>query len=144
MKGKLSDIWKRRYDAINEWERHLTDNGTTVVKFFLNVSKDEQARRFLARIEDPAKNWKFSAADVTERGFWDEYQGAFSAMLSHTSTDYAPWHVIPADHKWFSRLSTFAVLLETMRSLDPRYPTVPDDELAKMRAEGTKLAEELS
>lgn len=119
-------IWHRRYREINDWERHLTDNGTTIVKLFLNVSKDEQARRFAARIDDPAKNWKFSTSDMAEREHWDDYQHAFSEMLSHTSTDYAPWHVIPADHKWFSRLCTFAVLLETLRKIDPQYPTVDD------------------
>ena len=118
------DVWQRRYRDINDWERHLTDNGTTVVKLFLNLSKGEQRRRFLARIDEPEKNWKFSPADLRERAFWDDYQGAFADMLSHTSTDWAPWHVIPADHKWFSHLSTSAVLLQTLRDLNPQYPKV--------------------
>ncbi len=118
------DIWQRRYRDINDWERYLTDNGTIIVKLFLNLSKDEQERRFLARIDEPEKNWKFSPADLRERAFWDDYQGAFHDMLSHTSTDWAPWHVIPADHKWFSHLSTSAVLLETLRDLNPDYPQV--------------------
>jgi polyphosphate kinase 2 (PPK2 family) len=88
------------------------------------VSKDEQKRRFLARIDEPEKNWKFSLADLRERAFWDEYQRAIEDMLSHTSTDWAPWHVIPADHKWFSHLSTSAVLVETLERLDPQYPRV--------------------
>ena len=96
-----NDLWHRRFRDINDWERYLTDNGTVVVKLFLNVSKGEQARRFLARIDEPEKYWKFSVADVRERAFWDDYQRAFQDMLSHTSTDWAPWHVIPADHKWF-------------------------------------------
>ena len=118
------DIWQRRYRDINDWERYLTDNGTIVVKLFLNLSKGEQERRFLARIDEPEKNWKFSPADLRERAFWDDYQGAFQDMLSHTSTNWAPWHVIPADHKWFSHLSTSAVLLETLRDLNPHYPQV--------------------
>ncbi|GAA4755676.1 polyphosphate kinase 2 family protein [Gordonia alkaliphila] len=118
------DLWQRRYDDINAWERYLTDNGTTVVKLFLNVSADEQARRFLARIDRPDKNWKFSTTDMAERELWPEYQRAFDDMLSNTSTDHAPWHVIPADHKWASRLATFSVLLDVMRGLDPQYPTV--------------------
>ncbi|MGO9506120.1 MAG: PPK2 family polyphosphate kinase [Mycobacterium sp.] len=118
------DIWQRRYRDINDWERYLTDNGTIIVKLFLNLSKSEQGRRFLARIDEPRKNWKFSPADLRERAFWDDYQGAFQDMLSRTSTDWAPWHVIPADHKWFSHLSTSAVLLETLRDLNPHYPQV--------------------
>jgi PPK2 family polyphosphate:nucleotide phosphotransferase len=118
------DIWQRRYRDINDWERYLTDNGTIIVKLFLNLSKGEQGRRFLARIDEPEKNWKFSPADLRERAFWDDYQGAFQDMLSRTSTDWAPWHVIPADHKWFSHLSTSAVLLETLRDLNPHYPQV--------------------
>ncbi|PND55674.1 polyphosphate--nucleotide phosphotransferase [Mycobacterium sp. ENV421] len=118
------DLWQRRYRDINEWERYLTDNGTIIVKVFLNLSKGEQERRFLARIEEPEKNWKFSADDLRERRFWDQYQKAFGDMLSHTSTAWAPWHVIPADHKWFSHLSTSAVLLETLRDLNPHYPQV--------------------
>jgi len=117
-------IWQRRYRDINEWERYLTDNGTVVVKLFLNLSKGEQLRRFLARIDEPEKNWKFSPADSQERAFWDAYHEAFQDMLSNTSTEWAPWHVIPADHKWFSHLSTSAVLLETLRDLNPQYPTV--------------------
>jgi PPK2 family polyphosphate:nucleotide phosphotransferase len=118
------DIWQRRYRDINDWERYLTDNGTVIVKLFLNVSKEEQARRFLERIDEPEKNWKFSVADLRERAFWDDYQRAFQDMLSHTSTVWAPWHVIPADHKWFSHVSTSAVLLETLRDLNPQYPQV--------------------
>lgn len=122
-------LWRRRYEDINAWERYLTDNGTTVVKLFLNVSQREQARRFLSRIDEPEKNWKFSQADMAERARWPEYQRAFDDMLTHTSTDYAPWHVIPADHKWASHLATFSVLLTVMRDLDPQYPTVPQAEL---------------
>jgi polyphosphate kinase 2 (PPK2 family) len=121
---EAGDIWQRRYRDINDWERYLTDNGTVIVKLFLNISKDEQARRFLKRIDEPEKNWKFSIADLRERAFWDDYQRAFQDMLRHTSTVWAPWHVIPADHKWFSHVSTSAVLLETLRDLNPQYPQV--------------------
>lgn len=117
-------VWQRRYREINEWERYLTESGTMIVKLFLNVSKAEQARRFLARIEEPEKNWKFSPADLRERAFWDDYQHAFQEMLSHTSTSWAPWHVIPSDYKWFSHLSTSAVLLATLGELNPQYPKV--------------------
>jgi len=103
-----------------------------VVKLFLHLSKEEQRIRFLARIDDQAKNWKVSPSDMTERSYWDDYSTAFSEMLSHTSTDYAPWHVIPADHKWYSHLSTFAVLLETMRAIKPAYPTVAPGTLAHL------------
>ena len=96
-------LWKRRYREINDWERYLTDNGFRIVKLFLNLSKEEQRIRFLRRIDLPDHNWKFSAADVAEREHWDDYQTAFSEMLSHTSTEWAPWHVIPADRKWFAR-----------------------------------------
>jgi PPK2 family polyphosphate:nucleotide phosphotransferase len=116
------DVWRQRYRHINEWERYLTDNGTTVVKLFLHVSKEQQRKRFLERVDDPTKNWKVSPADLVERGYWDGYAVAFSEMLSHTSTEWAPWHVIPADRKWFSHLATFSVLLDTMQRLNPAYP----------------------
>jgi PPK2 family polyphosphate:nucleotide phosphotransferase len=118
------DIWKRRYREINDWERYLVDNGIRVVKLFLNISREEQRIRFLKRIDLEEKNWKFSAADVAEREHWDEYQKAFSDMLTHTSTDHAPWYVIPGDHKWFARIAVGAVLAHTLAELDPRYPTV--------------------
>ncbi|WP_445399019.1 polyphosphate kinase 2 family protein [Streptomyces sp. LE64] len=117
-------LWKRRFRQINDWERYLTENGITVVKLFLNLSKDEQRTRFLQRIDRPEKNWKFSAADVRERRFWDDYQRAFSRMLSETSTPWAPWYVIPADRKWFARICASAVLVHTLMELDPQYPTI--------------------
>ena len=120
--------WKRRYQEINDWERHLTDSGFKVVKIFLNLSKEEQRVRFLKRIDLPEKNWKFSAADVRERGYWDDYQKAFSKMLSATSTPWAPWYVVPADRKWFGRLSTAAILAHTLMEIDPRYPRLPKAE----------------
>jgi len=114
------DIWKRRYREINDWERYLVDNGFRIVKLFLNLSREEQRMRFLKRIDLAEKNWKFSSADVTERAHWDQYQKAFSEMLTHTSTEWAPWHVIPADHKWFARIAVGAVLVRTLMDIDPR------------------------
>jgi PPK2 family polyphosphate:nucleotide phosphotransferase len=137
------DVWARRYREINDWERYLVDNGIHVVKVMLNLSKREQARRFLKRIDHPEKNWKFSPSDVRERRYWDDYQRAFEAMLSHTSTKWAPWYVVPADHKWFSRLATAAVLVTALDAINPRYPA-PDpavaDQMAQVREE---LAAEL-
>ena len=118
------DVWQRRYRQINDWERYLTENGIRVVKLFLNLSKEEQRIRFLRRLDLPDHNWKFSAADVKERERWDAYQKAFSEMLSHTSTEWAPWYVIPADRKWFGRIGAGAVLVHTLMELDPRFPTV--------------------
>jgi PPK2 family polyphosphate:nucleotide phosphotransferase len=122
--AKGRDVWTRRYREINDWERYLTDNGYRLVKVFLNLSKEEQRRRFLARVDYPDKNWKFSAADAKERHYWDDYQKAFSAMLSATSTEWAPWYVIPADHKWFARIAVAAVLGQTLIQIDPQYPVV--------------------
>ncbi|MFB8397129.1 polyphosphate kinase 2 family protein [Streptomyces yangpuensis] len=121
------DVWDRRYREINRWERYLTDNGFKVVKIFLNLSKEEQRVRFLKRIDQPEKNWKFSAADVRERARWDDYQNAFSAMLSATSTAWAPWYVVPADRKWFARICSAAVLAHTLMDIDPQYPDVGEE-----------------
>ncbi|MER6154289.1 polyphosphate kinase 2 family protein [Streptomyces sp. NPDC001868] len=121
------DIWERRYREINHWERYLTDNGFKVVKIFLNLSKEEQRTRFLKRIDLPEKNWKFSAADVRERRHWDEYQHAFSEMLSATSTRWAPWYVVPADRKWFARVCAAAILAHTLMDIDPQYPDVGEE-----------------
>ncbi len=117
------DVWQRRYREINDWERYLTDNGVRLVKLFLNISKQEQRARFLQRIDRPEKNWKFSAADIAERQYWDQYQQAYSEMLSHTSTAWAPWYVLPADHKWFTRICAAAVIAQALIELDPQFPT---------------------
>jgi PPK2 family polyphosphate:nucleotide phosphotransferase len=133
-----NDVWDRRYREINHWEQYLTDNGFRLVKLFLNVSKQEQRRRFLARIDEPQKNWKFSADDVRERRFWDDYQDAISEMLSNTSTAAAPWHVIPADRKWFMRVAVAATIVHTLMDIDPHFPTVDEQarrELETARAE---------
>jgi PPK2 family polyphosphate:nucleotide phosphotransferase len=117
-------FWQARYDDINAFERHLVRNGTVVLKFFLNVSKKEQKRRFLERLENPEKHWKFSAADLAERGFWGHYMQAYEDALSATSTDWAPWYVVPADHKWVTRAIVADVLTTTITGLDLRYPEV--------------------
>jgi PPK2 family polyphosphate:nucleotide phosphotransferase len=117
-------VWKRRYREINDWERYLVDNGVRVVKLFLHLSKEEQRRRFIARIEQPEKNWKFSIQDVKERAHWDDYQQAYEEMLTATSTRHAPWHVVPADHKWFARLAASWIILDTLVGIDPQYPVV--------------------
>jgi PPK2 family polyphosphate:nucleotide phosphotransferase len=121
------DIWERRYRQINDWERFLVENGFPVVKLFLNLSKEEQRCRFLRRIDYPTKNWKFNANDVKERAHWDEYQAAFSQMLGATSTEHAPWYVIPADHKWLMRVGVAAVLVDALVKIDPQYPTVSEE-----------------
>jgi len=129
-KGK--GVWERRYREINDWERYLADNGFKVVKLFLNLSKEEQRTRFFKRLDLPERNWKFSAADVRERQRWDDYQQAFSQMLSATSTSWAPWYVIPADRKWFARICAAAVLAHTLIGIDPRYPEVTADRRADL------------
>ncbi len=116
------DLWRERFEDINAFERHLVRNGTRVLKFFLHISKDEQRRRLLARLDDPSKNWKFSQSDATEREYWDQYIAAYESMLSATSTDHAPWYVIPSDHKWFSRIAVGEILIEGLESLDLQYP----------------------
>ncbi len=135
---KDKKIWKRRYEEINNFEKYLVSNGTIVLKFFLNVSKEEQRRRFLERIEMPEKNWKFSSADLKERGFWDDYQAAYEDVFNNTSTEWAPWYVVPADNKWFTRLAVGTVIYSTLRGLKLAYPTVDEakqQDLLKAKAE---------
>ena len=121
--GKIhKDIWEERFDDINRFERHLDRNGTLILKFFLHVSRKEQKKRFLARLDDPAKHWKFSAADVRERAYWDDYQEAFEDAISATSTDWAPWYIVPADHKWISRAIVAEVISKSIGDLKLSYP----------------------
>jgi PPK2 family polyphosphate:nucleotide phosphotransferase len=130
-------IWKERYQDIRDFERFLSRNGTVIRKFFLHVSREEQRARFLARLDEPEKNWKFSAADVAERRHWDEYMKAYEDALEATSTDEAPWYVIPADHKWFTRLAVADVIVDAMEGLDLHFPEVSEaqrQELARARA----------
>lgn len=139
---KGDKIWDRRFREINDWERYLVDNGIVVVKLFLNLSKEEQRTRFLKRIDLPERNWKFSAADVRERRRWDDYQVAFSHMLSATSTKHAPWYVIPADRKWFARICAGAVLAHTLIELDPQFPTVDPEVVRDLGVARTELVAE--
>lgn len=127
-----ADFWKRRYRQINDFERYLTENGTVILKFFLNVSKAEQKKRFAERLNDPAKNWKFSSADIKERRFWDEYMKAYGDVLTETSTEIAPWYVIPADNKWFMRYAVGRIICERMKELDLHYPRLSNEELDKL------------
>jgi PPK2 family polyphosphate:nucleotide phosphotransferase len=140
---KQPDVWNRRYREINDWERYLVDNGIRVVKLFLNVSKEEQAKRLLARIEESDKNWKFDVRDTLERERWDDYQRAYEQMLGATSTRYAPWHVVPADHKWFARLAASWIILETLMDIDPQYPKVDPETREKMEDLKAKLEAEV-
>jgi PPK2 family polyphosphate:nucleotide phosphotransferase len=132
--AKGSDVWERRYRQINNWERYLTENGIRVVKVLLNISKEEQRTRFLRRLDLPDHTWKFSTADIKERAYWDDYQHAFSEMLSATSTEWAPWYVIPANRKWFAHICVGAVLVHALAQIDPQYPTVDADEEQNQQA----------
>ena len=131
------NVWNRRFREINDWERYLVANGIRVVKIFLHMSKEEQRKRLLARINDPEKNWKYSADDALERRFWDDYQAAYSDALSNSSTAWAPWYVIPADHKWFAHLAVAGVLVERLMEIDPQYPKLSDEQ--KKELERAKL-----
>ena len=138
MPAKLvtKDIWKERFKDIRAFERYLARNGTVILKFFLHVSKEEQRRRFLERIEDPSKNWKFSMGDVEERKLWDKYMAAYEDMIRNTSRPEAPWHVVPADNKWFTRLVVAAELVDAMERLNLKFPSLgaaERRELAKAR-----------
>jgi PPK2 family polyphosphate:nucleotide phosphotransferase len=119
-----SDIWQQRFADINAFEHYLTRNGVVIRKFFLHVSREEQRRRFLARLEEPGKNWKFSLADAQEREHWNDYMAAYEDMIRHTSTPHAPWYVVPADRKWFTRVVVSQAIVQTLESLDLAYPTV--------------------
>jgi PPK2 family polyphosphate:nucleotide phosphotransferase len=126
------EIWKSRFKQIGEWEGHVAANGTPILKFFLHVSKDEQKARFLSRIEEEEKNWKFSMADVHERGFWDEYMKAYTEAIEATSTEAAPWYVIPADKKWFTRLAVSEIIVNKLESMDLHFPVVTDRHQAEL------------
>ena len=126
------DFWKRRYRQIKDFERYLTENGTIVLKFFLNVSKAEQKNRFMERLDDASKNWKFSSADIKERQFWEDYMNAYADVLTETSTDLAPWYVIPADNKWFMRYAVGRIICDRMQQLDLHYPKLSKEGLEKL------------
>ncbi len=128
---KLNQLWKQRFSAIRDHEKHLAQNGTVILKFWLNVSKEEQRRRFLDRLNIPEKNWKFAVGDVRERGFWKDYMAAYESALNATSRPWAPWYAIPADDKPFMRLSVAKIIVNTLKSLDLKYPDVGDAEKGK-------------
>lgn len=136
------ELWQSRYDDINNLERHLTRNGTVILKFFLNVSKEEQRQRFLARLEDPTKHWKFSDSDMKERGYWNEYMDAYERCIAATSTEWAPWHVIPADHKWVSRAMVAHIVTSAIHALDLQYPEVPKAKREQIAAARKQLQAE--
>jgi PPK2 family polyphosphate:nucleotide phosphotransferase len=135
-------FWKARYDDINNFEHHLVRNGTRILKVFLHLSKAEQKQRFLARIEDPEKQWKFSLGDVRERGYWDDYQRAYAEMLTETSTKWAPWYVVPADSKWVSRAVVAKLLAQEIGSLKLRYPQLNDAQRAELEEAKQQLTSE--
>jgi PPK2 family polyphosphate:nucleotide phosphotransferase len=135
-------FWKARFDSINSFERHLDANGTKTLKFFLNVSKDEQRKRFIARLEEPGKEWKFSAGDVVERQHWDEYMVAYEEALTATSHSWAPWYVIPADHKYLMHMLVAGILVHTISVLDLAYPTVSEETRAANEAARRQLESE--
>jgi polyphosphate kinase 2 (PPK2 family) len=120
-------IWSKRYHHINEFERLLAEEGTTILKFFLHIDKDEQKERLQARLDDPKKHWKFSLGDLDERKLWDDYQAAFEDMLNKTSTDYAPWYIVPANKKWYRDLVVASVIIEALKSLKMEFPAAEDD-----------------
>jgi PPK2 family polyphosphate:nucleotide phosphotransferase len=136
------DIWKERYEDINAFERHLVRNGTAILKFFLNVSKKEQQKRLLARIDDPTKQWKFNAGDIGERKLWDQYMTAYEDMIRATATDEAPWFVVPADHKWFTRLVVASAIIERVEAIDPKFPTLSEEQLRAIASLRASLAED--
>jgi PPK2 family polyphosphate:nucleotide phosphotransferase len=127
------DFWEHRYHSIREFEKHLHRNGTVMIKFFLHLSKEEQKQRFIKRIDDPSKNWKFSAGDVTERGYWDEYMKAYEKAIKETATPDNPWYVIPADKKWFTRIAISEIILDTIKELKLKYPVLPKAERDKQQ-----------
>lgn len=122
------DIWQERYEQISNWEKYLTQQGYTILKFFLHLSKEEQKERLLDRIHEEDKNWKFSSGDIKERQYWDEYQALYEKMIQYTAKDFAPWYVIPADRKWFTRATVSQVVLETLARMNPQIPALADEE----------------
>jgi PPK2 family polyphosphate:nucleotide phosphotransferase len=134
------EIWKDRFRQIRNWETTLAENGTHVIKFFLNVSKDEQKKRFLDRIEQPEKNWKFNSGDAKERVLWDDYMKAYEDAIENTSTEQSPWYIVPADKKWFTRLAVSEIIIKTLESLDLKYPVVTEEQKAELE-EAKKILE---
>ncbi|NLJ65169.1 MAG: polyphosphate kinase 2 family protein [Christensenellaceae bacterium] len=141
---KTDDIFNVRYRQICDYERYLFENGTVIVKFFLHLSKDEQRERLLERIENPDKNWKFSASDIHERQYWDMYMQAYETMLENTSTQFAPWYILPADSKWYTRYLISEILLEKLTEMDPQFPEFPEEKRGEMEKCRELLLKEIS
>jgi PPK2 family polyphosphate:nucleotide phosphotransferase len=135
-------VWQERFEDINNFERYVTRNGTVVVKFFLHLSREEQKRRFMERLDTPDKNWKFSAADVKERQFWDDYQKAYEEMIQHTSSEAAPWYVVPADNKWFTRLLVSEAIVDALKKMKLKYPKLSDAEKEALEGARQQLESE--
>jgi len=135
-------FWENRYESIRNFEKHLANNGTKIVKIFLNVSKEEQKERFLDRIKEEDKNWKFSSADITERGFWEDYQNAYEQAIKETSTDSAPWFVIPADQKWFSRVAAIQIIIDAMEEMNLKFPELSGKDKSELAESKLKLENE--
>jgi PPK2 family polyphosphate:nucleotide phosphotransferase len=139
-----NQIWQQRFEEINNFEKYLVNNGIIILKFFLNVSKEEQKKRFLQRIESPEKHWKFSPSDVRERGFWDDYMIAYQDVFNHTSTKYAPWYIIPADRKWFTRLVVSDIICTKLRELNLQYPSLSEENKRRLlEAKGILESEDI-
>ncbi|MPS72221.1 MAG: polyphosphate kinase 2 family protein [Chryseobacterium sp.] len=135
-------FWENRYESIRNFEKHLANNGTKIIKIFLNVSKEEQKQRFLDRINEDDKNWKFSSGDITERGFWDDYMKAYEQAINETSTDSAPWFVIPADQKWFSRVAAIQIIIDKLEEMNLQYPKLSEKEKSGLAESKAKLESE--
>ncbi|ASU35037.1 polyphosphate kinase 2 family protein [Mucilaginibacter xinganensis] len=132
-------FWERRYESIRDFEKHLSENGTVIIKFFLNLSKEEQKKRFLKRIDNPKKNWKFSSGDIEERKYWDKYMSAYEKAIKETATEQSPWYIVPADKKWFTRIVISTIIVETLKKQDLQFPVLPKEEKAKLDAAKLEL-----
>ena len=135
-------FWEERYESIRNFEKHLSENGTTVIKIFLHISKDEQKKRFLDRIDEQEKNWKFSMGDLPERALWDEYMNAYERAINETSKDYAPWFVIPGDDKWFARIAAIQIIIDTLEGMDLKFPKLSEDDLKELEGARKQLENE--
>lgn len=142
IKDVNEEFWQSRYKQIRRFEKNIAQNGTIILKFFLHLSKDEQRSRFLERIDNPEKNWKFSFGDITERNYWDEYQAAYQDAISHTSLHVAPWYIVPADNKWFTRAAIANIIVEKLESLNLHYPDLPKEEKEKLATARKQLIAE--
>lgn len=142
LKNIDKNFWEKRYRQVNDIERYLFENGTIVLKFFLNVSKEEQKKRFMKRLDDESRNWKFSFSDLKERDLWDKYMKAYSDVFTNTSTEYAPWYIIPADHKWFMRYAVGKIITEKMEELNLKYPDLNDEDKKRLEEAKTALMNE--